>query len=141
MSYFPTIRSDVSGSDVLGTSGSPITIPTTYTGSVLSSTRDYSDCVWHVTLASTGSGVTQVDVKVEWSEDGTNLSQQGSESITAGTSTLSKYEAQYDVSGETTQPFNLPAISLPVAGPNAKISIKAVGAADGTGYIRVWRKA
>jgi hypothetical protein len=136
----PLVRSDASGTDVIGSSGSPQALnSSTYTAQTgVTDTRDFSDCVWHVTCTdkSTAGVLT---VKVEWSEDGTNLSQQGSESITAGVSTLSEYTAEYDISGETAI-FNLPAILLPVAAPNAKVSMIADAGAP-TVYVRVWRKA
>lgn len=144
MAYFPPIRSDSAGTDVLGTSGSPQVLSaadTYFAQSGVTDTRDFGDCVWHVTCTDKGTA-TKLTVKVEWSEDGTNLSQQGSESISAGVSTLSEYIAEYDISGETTPPsFNLPAILLPVAAPNAKVSIKADIGTTTDVYIRVWRKA
>lgn len=140
----PLVRSDASGTDVIGSSGSPQALnSSTYTAQTgVTDTRDFSDCVWHVTCTDkdlVGGPATKLTVKVEWSEDGTNLSQQGSESITAGVSTLSEYTAEYDISGETA-PFNLPAILLPVAAPNAKVSMIADAGAP-TVYVRVWRKA
>lgn len=141
MAYFPPTRSDSAGTDVLGSSGATQALnSSTYTAQTgVTDTRDFSDCVWHVTCTDK-STATKLTVKVEWSEDGTNLSQQGSESITAGVSTLSEYIAEYDISGEAIVPFNLPAILLPVAAPNAKVSMIADAGAP-TVYVRAWRKA
>lgn len=136
------VRSDAAGTDVIGSSGSPITIPSTFSGvgvqSGFTDTRDYTDAVWFVTI-DTVSTATRIDVRVEWSEDAANLGQQGTENITNGTAELNSYEAQYDISG-LSAPFNLPPISLPVAAPNAKVSIKG-NAGSPEGYVRVWRKA
>lgn len=135
-------RSDSAGVDVLGSSGAPQALSaadTYFTQSGFTSTRDFGDCVWHVTCTNKGTA-TKLTVKVEWSEDGSNLSSQGSESISSGVSTLSEYIAEYDISGESA-PFNLPAILLPVAAPNAQVSVKADLGTTAEVYVRAWRKA
>ena len=138
----PLVRSDASGTDVLGSSGSPQVLSaadTYFDQSGFTDTRDFGDCVWHVTCGNKGTA-TKLTVKVEWSEDGANLSSQGSESISSGVSTLSEYIAEYDISGELA-PFNLPAILLPVAAPNAQVSVKADLGTTTEVYVRAWRKA
>ena len=135
-------RSDSAGTDVLGSSGAPqlLNLADTYFDqSGFTDTRDFGDCVWHVTCENKGTA-TKLTVKIEWSEDASNLSPQGSESISAGVSTLSEYTAEYDISGESA-PFNLPAILLPVAAPNAQVSVKADIGTTTEVYVRAWRKA
>ena len=83
-------RSDSAGTDVLGSSGAPqlLNLADTYFDqSGFTDTRDFGDCVWHVTCENKGTA-TKLTVKIEWSEDASNLSPQGSESISAGVSTL-----------------------------------------------------
>ena len=137
-----SVRSDASGTDVIGSSATPqvLNLANTYfTQTGFTDTRDFGDCVWHVTCEDKGTA-TKLTVKVEWSEDASNLSSQGSESISAGVSTLSEYIAEYDISGETA-PFNLPAILLPVAAPNAQVSVKSDIGTTTEVYVRAWRKA
>ena len=137
-------RSDSAGTDVLGSSGAPqlLNLADTYFDqSGFTDTRDFGDCVWHVTCENKGTA-TKLTVKIEWSEDASNLSPQGSESISAGVSTLSEYVAEYDISPVTlVAPFNLPAILLPVAAPNAQVSVKADIGTTTEVYVRAWRKA
>jgi hypothetical protein len=136
------VRSDATGTDVIGSSGAPVTLTpadTYQAQSGFTDTRDFSTAVWYVTIPAKGTA-TKITVKIEWSEDASNLSQQGSESITSGVSTLSEYIAEYDISLESA-PFNLPAIVLPVAGPNAKVSVKSDLGTTTTTYVRVWRQA
>jgi len=138
----PIMRSDAAGTDVLGSSGSPQTLAvadTWYTEASTTTTRDHRDAIWYTTIANKGTA-TKITVKVEWLEDGTNLGPQGTEAISSGTATLSVYEAEYDISA-LTAPFNLPTISLPTAGPAAKVSVKADIGTTATCYVRVWRKA
>ena len=136
-----TTRSDAAGADAIGSSASPVTLGAdTYEAQAgFTSTRDYRDCAWHVTIPNKGTA-TKVTVKVEWSEDSANLSQQGSEIIAAGVSTLSDFVQEYDVTN-LTAPFNLPALLLPTAAPNAKVSVKADIGTTTTVYVRAWRKA
>jgi hypothetical protein len=135
-------RSDSAGIDVIGSTGSPqaLTVDNTYVTQVgATDTRDYSDCVWLVETVTQGSA-TKLTVKVEWLHDSsvTDTNPQGSESISSGLSTLSVYEAEYTLLGTE----GLPAISLPVAGPYALVSIKADLTGTNPGVIvRVWRKA
>ena len=143
-------RSDSAGTDVLGSSGSPITIPSTYTLAATQATwtvvRDFRDVSWVVVAANDGLGLTRLDVKIEWAHTvaPTPLwARQGTESISAGVSTLSEYEAQFSF-GAVVFPEILPVISLPVAAPYVRIGIKGVGAGagvDATAYVQVWRKA
>jgi hypothetical protein len=135
-------RSDSAGVDVLGSSGAPQALSaadTYFTQSGFTSTRDFGDCVWHVTCTNKGTA-TKLTVKIEWSEDASNLSPQGSEAISSGVSTLSEYIAEYDISGKTA-PFNMPAILLPTAAPNAQVSVKADIGTTAEVYVRAWRKA
>lgn len=137
-----TMRSDASGTDVLGTAGTPQvlgTADTYFAQSGATDTRDYDTAVWYVTVTDKGTA-TSITVKVEWLEDGSNLGPQGTEDILSGASTLSVYEASYDISGETA-PFNLPVIPLDVIGPAAKVSVKADAGTTTQIYTRVWRKA
>ena len=144
---FPTpagggaVRSDEAGANAIGSSASPVTLGAdTYEAQAgFTPTRDFRDCAWHVTIPNKGTA-TKVTVKVEWSEDSSNLSQQGSELIAAGVSVLSAFVQEYDVSA-LVAPFNLPALLLPTTAPNAKVSVKADIGTTTTVYVRAWRKA
>ena len=136
-------RSDAEAQDVMGTLGSPqaLTVDDTYvvqTGTT--DTRDYSNCVWFVETVTQGSA-TKLTVKVEWLHNAlpTDRNPQGSESISGGLSTLSVYEAEYTLVADE----GLPAISLPVAGPYAMVSIKAdlTAGTNPEVIVRAWRKA
>ena len=138
MAYFPPIRSD---------SDSVLQISTTTLGtsSVLSSpidVKDYSDFCWFVKVPNKG-GATSITVGVIWERpSGLVLGQQGVEQIAAsGESTPAEYSIVYDVSSKTGT-FFFPAMSLPVAGPSARLFILSD---DGTATCQVevssWRKA
>lgn len=136
------MRSDANGTAVLGDVGSPVVLSSANTyfyQSGVTDTRDYDTAVWYVTVAAKGTA-TSVTVKISWLEDGTNLGPQGTEDILSGASTLSVYEATYNIASETA-PFNIPVIPLNVIGPNAKIAIKADVGITTQVYARVWRKA
>lgn len=136
------MRSDLTGADVIGSSATPQLLASadTYVSqSGSTDTRDYNTAVWYTTVTNKGTA-NNITVKIEWLEDGANLGPQGTEDIVDGASTLSIYEASYDISSETA-PFNIPVIPLDVIGPAAKISVKSDVGITTEFYTRVWRKA
>jgi len=144
MAYLPPTRSDIIDADVAGLSPAvALTVNDTYVYQTdFTDVIDYSDCIWHISInGGVPQTVTKITVLIEWSGDGlafTTKYSQGSESISSGISTLSKYEAEFDV----TSNFVLPAISLPVAGPYVRIAIKADNTSTNpTVWAKVWRKA
>jgi len=80
-------------------------------------------------------------VQIDWTADGgTVFSPQGTESISAGASTLSINQAQYDVSGfPPLSGFSLPVIALPVVAPEVRIRVRA-DAGSTTAYVLVARQ-
>lgn len=133
------VKSDSVGADVIGSSNAPATFSTSFTAQTgLTNVLDYRTASWFVWITNKGTA-NRVDVQIEWSEDATNLLAQGTEAISAGTSVLSVYEAQYDISA-LSAPFGLPVIPLPVVAPNAKIKIKVDSGNTTQGYVRVTRQ-
>ena len=122
---------DTAGVDVIGTSAAPaaLGVADTYVSETgITAALNYRQVTWHPFISNVGTA-TKITVKVEWSEDGANLAQQGFESITAG---VFEYTA---VAGA------LPPIPLPVIAPGAKVSIKADIGTTTTCYVRVVRQA
>jgi hypothetical protein len=133
------VRSDSVGADVIGSSGSPATFSTAFTAQAgFTDVVDYRTASWFVWITNKGTAA-RVDVQIEWSEDTSNLLAQGTEAISSGTSTLSVYEAQYDISA-LTAPFGLPVIVLPIPAPNAKVKVKVDAGTTTQGYVRVTRQ-
>jgi hypothetical protein len=144
MAYFPRVRSDITHADVAGLSSAvALTVNDTYVFQTdFTDVIDYSDCIWHIDInPGVPQSVTKITVLIQWSGDElafTTKHPQGSESISSGISTLSKYEAEFDVTSNVA----LPAISLPVAGPYVRIAIKADDTSTNpTVWAKVWRKA
>ena len=143
MAYLPPTRSDIAATDVAGLSTTvALTVNDTYVyQSDFTDVIDYSNCIWYISInPGAPQSVTKITVLIEWSGDGlgyTTKYPQGSESISSGISTLSKYEAEFDV----TSNLILPAISLPVAGPYVRIAIKADDTTTNpTVWAKVWRR-
>ena len=139
MSFYqpPATGDDTAGVDVIGTSDAPavLSVADTYTAqSGLTSVADYRQATWFPFVSVVGTA-TKITVKIEWSEDGTNLAQQGFESISGAASTVSPGIWEYTAAAGA-----LPPIPLPVIAPNAKVSIKA-DTNDATVYVRVVRQA
>ena len=139
MSYNLNILSDdTAGVDVVGTSGAPaaLTVADTYAVQPgLTETLNYRQATWYAFISAVGTA-TKITVKIEWSEDATNLAQQGLESIASATATVSSGEWEY-----TAAVGALPPLPLPVIAPNAKVSIKADLGTTTTCYVRVVRQA
>ena len=116
------VRSDASGTEVLASG----TITTAFTGGSQtgsSDLRDFSNATWWVTC-TVKSSAARLDISIQWSEDDTNFDEQGTEVISSGTSTVSDYEAQFDISGDTATFAKH--ISLPTYGRRyAKFRVKA----------------
>lgn len=139
MSYNLNILSDdTAGVDVIGSSGTPTTLSVadTYVAqSGLTAVLNYRQATWYPFISAIGTA-TKITVKIEWSEDATNLAQQGLESIASATATVSSGEWEY-----TAAVGALPPLPLPVIAPNAKVSIKADLGTTTTCYVRVARQA
>lgn len=136
--------SDKSGVPVIGAAGSEVTLAAgagAFTAqSTLTDVSGHKQCTWYVIIASRDVATTQINVRIDWTADGGSLfSTQGTESISSGASTLSLYEAQYDVTG-LTGPFSLPPISLPVVAPQVRVRVGA-DAGSTTAYVLVARQA
>jgi hypothetical protein len=138
--------SDASGTAVIGTAVSPVTLAagagafTVQSG--LTDVTAYKQCTWYVIIVSRDAvtPTTQINVRIDWTADGGSVfSTQGTESISSGASTLSLYEAQYSVTG-LTGPFSLPPISLPVVAPEVRVRVGA-DAGSTTAYVLVARQA
>lgn len=118
------VRSDASGTEVLASG----TITTAYSGGTQTGStdcRDFSNVTWWLECTAKSSA-TRLDIQIQWSEDDTNFDEQGSEAISAGTATVSDYEAQFDISGDTAT--FVKHISLPTYGRRyAKFRVKADG--------------
>ena len=131
-------RRDSAGVDVLGSSGSPVTLPTSHGGAGVSGwlrVHDYASVAFFGVLA-TRSSAAQIDIKVDWSEDGTVAHPQATEAVTAGVATLSTYTLQTAVAGS--DPVPLPMVSLPVRAPWVRVSVIA-NAGTPTAYLRAVR--
>jgi hypothetical protein len=102
---------------------------------------EYRQCSWYIIIANKDAATSQIDVQIDWTADGgTVFSPQGTESITAGASTLSIYQAQYDVSAfPGGSSFSLPVIPLPVVAPQVRIRVRA-DAGSTTAYVLVARQ-
>ena len=128
---------DNPGADVIGTSAAPaaLSVADTYVAQTgLTSATNYRQVTWFPFVSDVGTA-TKITVKIEWSEDGANLAQQGFESITAGAATITAGVWEY-----TAVAGALPPIPIPVIAPGAKVSIKA-DTNDVTCYVRVVRQA
>jgi hypothetical protein len=129
---------DTAGVDVIGTSAAPaaLGVADTYVSETgITAALNYRQVTWHPFISNVGTA-TKITVKVEWSEDGANLAQQGFESITAGAATITAGVFEY-----TAVAGALPPIPLPVIAPGAKVSIKADIGTTTTCYVRVVRQA
>jgi len=139
MSYnLNILADDGAGVDVIGSSGTPaaLTVADTYVAQVgLTDVLNRRQVTWYPFISAIGTA-TKITVKIEWSEDATNLAQQGFESITAAVGTVSSGIWEYTAAAGA-----LPAIPLPVIAPNAKVSIKADIGTTTTCYVRVVRQA
>ena len=139
MSYNLNILSDdTAGVDVIGTSGAPaaLSVADTYVAQTgLTPVLNYRQATWYPFISAVGTA-TKITVKVEWSEDATNLAQQGLEAISGAAATISSGEWEF-----TAAVGALPPIPLPVLAPNAKVSIKADTGTTTTCYVRVARQA
>jgi hypothetical protein len=104
----------------------------------------YKQCTWYVIITNrdTGTPTNQIKVRIDWTADaGTVFNTQGTESISAGVSTLSYYEAQFDISSfPTATTFGLPPIALPVVAPEVRVRVGA-DAGSTTAYVLVARQA
>lgn len=139
MSYNLNILSDdTAGVDVIGTSGAPVTLAVadTYVAQPgITDVLNYRQSTWYPFISAIGTA-TKITVKIEWSEDATNLAQQGFESIAAEVATISSAVWEYTAVAGALEP-----IPLPVIAPNAKVSIKADIGTTTTCYVRVARQA
>lgn len=138
--------SDQSGVPVIGSAGSEVTLAAgagAFTAqSTLTDVSGHKQCTWYIIIASRDAvtPTAQINVRIDWTADGGSVfSTQGTESISSGASTLSVYEAQYDVTG-LTGPFSLPPISLPVVAPKVRVRVGA-DAGSTTAYVLVARQA
>jgi hypothetical protein len=131
------ISDDSVGVDAIGSSGVPVALnpADTYVAQTgLTNTSNYRQVTWYPFITNLGTA-TKITLKIEWSEDGTNLAQQGFESIAGATATISSAEWEYTAAAGA-----LPPIPLPVIAPGAKVSIKS-DTNDATCYVRVVRQA
>ena len=139
MSYNLNILSDdTAGVDVIGTSGAPaaLSVADTYVAQAgLTAVLNYRQATWYPFISAVGTA-TKITVKVEWSEDATNLAQQGFEAIAANVATISSGIWEYAIVAGALEP-----IPLPVIAPNAKVSIKADIGTTTTCYVRVVRQS
>lgn len=139
--------SDASGTAVIGTAGAPVTLAsgagafTLQAG--LTDVTAYKQCTWYVIITNrdTGTPTNQVKVRIDWTADGgTVFNTQGTESISAGISTLSYYEAQFDISSfPTATTFGLPPIALPVVAPEVRVRV-GTDAGSTDAYVLVARQ-
>ena len=130
MSYnLNILGDDTTGVDVIGSSGTPaaLTVADTYVAQPgLTDTLNFRQVTWYPFISAVGTAAW-ITIKIEWSEDGTNLAQQG-----------------FGPTGEWVYPAfagALQPLSLPVIAPNAKVSIKADTGTTTTCYVRVTRQA
>jgi hypothetical protein len=139
MSYnLNILGDDTAGVDVIGTSGAPAALTGVDTYVVqpgLTDVLNYRQATWYPFISAIGTA-TKITVKIEWSEDATNLAQQGFESIAADVATVSSGIWEYTAVAGALEP-----IPLPVIAPNAKVSIKADIGTTTTCYVRVARQA
>ena len=138
--------SDTAGVAVIGTPGAPVTLANGASFTVQATLTDvtaYSQCTWYVVITNrdTATPTNRIDVRIDWTADGgTVFSSQGTEAISAGTATLSVYEAQYDISAfPTAAIFSLPAIPLPVIAPEVRVRVRA-DAGNTQAYVLVARQ-
>lgn len=140
MSYnLNILGDDGAGVDVIGSSGTPAALPLadTYVAQPgLTDVLNYRQVTWYPFISVLDPGATKITVKIEWSEDATNLAQQGFESIVANIATISSGIWEYTAVLGALEP-----IPLPVIAPNAKVSIKANIGTTTTCYVRVARQA
>jgi hypothetical protein len=132
------LSDDTAGVDVIGTSGLPaaLSVADTYVAQAgLTAVLNYRQATWYPFISVLGTA-TKITVKVEWSEDATNLAQQGFSAVSGAASTISSGEWEY-----TAVAGALPPIPIPVIAPNAKVSIKADIGTTTTCYVRVVRQA
>lgn len=133
-------KSDAAGTDIIGTSGVPVAITTTYTGvGVQVGSTDflyYTTGIWYVYVTAK-STATRIDMRVQWAEDNVYFDAQGTEDITGGTVTVDSAEFQFDITGDAaTFVKHLP---LPCDGRRyAKFSVKS-DAGTPSVYVRVVR--
>lgn len=128
---------DNPGTDVIGTSAAPaaLSVADTYVAQTgLTPALNYRQVTWYPFVSAVGTA-TKITVKVEWSEDGTNLAQQGFESIASGAATITAGVFEF-----TAVAGALPPIPLPVIAPGAKVSIKADIGTTTTCYVRAVRQ-
>jgi len=139
MSYnLNILGDDGAGVDVIGSSGTPaaLTVADTYVAQPgLTDALNYRQVTWYPFISAIGTA-TKITVKIEWSEDATNLAQQGFEAIAADVATISPGIWEYAAVAGALEP-----IPLPVIAPNAKVSIKADAGTTTTCYVRVARQA
>jgi len=92
MSYnLNILGDDGAGVDVIGSSGTPaaLTVADTYVAQPgLTDALNYRQVTWYPFISAIGTA-TKITVKIEWSEDATNLAQQGFEAIAADVATIS----------------------------------------------------
>lgn len=116
------VRSDASGTEVLASGA----ISSAYSGGTQTGStdcRDFSNATWWISCTNKSSA-TRLDVSIQWSEDDSNFDEQGSEAVSSGTATVSDYEAQFDITGDSAT--FVKHLSLPTYGRRyAKFRIKA----------------
>lgn len=138
------VRSDASGTNVIGTSGASevLGVADTYeTQAAHTDVLDYRQATWFPRVTVTGTA-TKLTLKVEWSMDATLDFGQGTEDVaTSGLATVGTHEVEYDLTGRGAAPYNLEALSLPVIASNVQVSVKADIGTTTAVYIQVARQA